>query len=57
MFILCDKCNAPEVGIHVDGSEIYGTCSACGAQKELDPQHKLTGFMKKNPPRDQRDIK
>lgn len=57
MYILCNKCEAPEVAIIVEDEEIYGTCAACGATKTIDPTHKLTAHMKKNPPKDQRDIK
>lgn len=51
MFILCEKDNYPEVEILVENGEVIGKCNACGNIKKIDQNHKLTIFMKKNPPK------
>lgn len=50
-YILCDKDKTPEVVIKVDGNEVYGQCDSCGSIKKLDQNHRMTIYMKKNPPK------
>lgn len=50
-FVLCGSCKNPETDfiIHKNGL-VEKDCKACGVKSEVDPQHKLTGFIIKNPP-------
>ncbi|GMM52700.1 translation initiation factor eIF5 [Starmerella bacillaris] len=50
-FVLCGSCLNPETDfiIHKNGT-VEKDCKACGAKTLVDPQHKLTGFILKNPP-------
>lgn len=50
-FVLCGSCQNPETDfiIQKDGS-VYKDCKACGAKTIVDPRHKLTSFIIKNPP-------
>lgn len=57
-FILCEKCKYPETFMQVDASKgLVGVCNACGHVTVIDPKHKLTGFIKKNPPENMTEIK
>jgi len=55
-FILCGHCSNPETEMFLrskKGSkdkELYLSCKACGKLTMVDPIHKLTGFILKNPP-------
>lgn len=50
-FVLCGSCKNPETEfiIHKDGT-IDKDCKACGVKSLVDPAHKLTSFIAKNPP-------
>lgn len=50
-FVLCGNCKNPETDFvfHRDGT-VEKDCKACGAKSLVDPRHKLTGFIAKNPP-------
>lgn len=50
-FVLCGSCKNPETEFVVlkDGN-LEKDCKACGAKTLVDPRHKLTSFIVKNPP-------
>lgn len=50
-FVLCGSCKNPETEyiIHRDGN-VEKDCKACGAKSLVDPRHKLTSYIVKNPP-------
>lgn len=50
-FVLCGECKNPETDIVIlkDG-HVYRNCKACGKQTEINPRHKLTSVILKNPP-------
>jgi len=56
-FILCGSCGNPETEMILKNSkkglkekDLYLSCKACGKLTAVDPIHKLTGFIVKNPP-------
>uniref|UniRef100_A0A7S3G2K8 Translation initiation factor IF2/IF5 domain-containing protein n=1 Tax=Palpitomonas bilix TaxID=652834 RepID=A0A7S3G2K8_9EUKA len=51
-FILCSKCGSRETNIKVDkkAKEAYIVCTACNGTSRVDPLHKFTDFIVKNPP-------
>jgi len=49
-FVLCPECENPETVLTVKGQKIAQSCKACGNQGIIDPRHKLTTFILKNPP-------
>lgn len=50
-FVLCNSCKNPETDIIVmkDGN-LKRDCKACGQQTYIDPRHKLSSYIVKNPP-------
>jgi len=50
-FVLCGSCKNPETDfvIHRNGL-VEKDCKACGVKSLVDPQHKLSAFIVKNPP-------
>uniref|UniRef100_A0A060TBZ9 ARAD1B18788p n=1 Tax=Blastobotrys adeninivorans TaxID=409370 RepID=A0A060TBZ9_BLAAD len=50
-FVLCASCRNPETDLIIskDGN-ITRVCKACGQRTKVDPGHKLTSFIVKNPP-------
>lgn len=56
-FILCSRCRYPEMYLQVrDDKEVIGNCNACGQVTVIDPKHKLTAYIKKNPPKNRTEI-
>lgn len=50
-FVLCGSCKNPETEIIIKGKDdLYKDCKACGEVTQIDPRHKLTTFIVKNPP-------
>jgi len=55
-FILCGSCGNPETEMMLKSKktskekDLYLSCKACGKLTQVDPIHKLTGFIVKNPP-------
>lgn len=51
-FVLCSNCGNPETALHVKSRAaiVTTTCAACGHRDQLDPRHRLTQFIIKNPP-------
>lgn len=51
-FVLCNKCKNPETDLIVqkDG-RILRDCKACGQRTDVDIRHKLSGYITKNPPK------
>ncbi|KAM3176387.1 hypothetical protein ACTXT7_006597 [Hymenolepis weldensis] len=51
-FVLCSNCGNPETTLHVKprAATVTTTCAACGHRDQLDPRHRLTQFIIKNPP-------
>merc|ERR1711972_984469 len=49
-YVLCNNCHLPEIDMVVKKGMIVATCKACGWNGELDNQHKLAGYIVKNPP-------
>lgn len=56
-FVLCAKCRLPELYYTAEEREVLAHCNSCGAKTELDPKHKLTTYIAKNPPQNLSDIK
>ncbi|VDD78299.1 unnamed protein product [Mesocestoides corti] len=54
-FVLCSNCGNPETTLNVKerAGVVTTTCSACGNRGQLDPRHRLTQFIIKNPPVDE----
>lgn len=50
-YVLCGSCKNPETDILLlkDGN-LTRDCKACGQRTLIDPRHKLTSFVLKNPP-------
>lgn len=51
-FVLCPSCKNPETDLTLskDGF-ITRTCKACGQRSPVDPRHRLTSYILKNPPK------
>lgn len=57
MYILCGKCNYPEVVYEASKKDLLANCNSCGFQKKMDVLHKagkvllkeIPDFYKKNP--------
>lgn len=51
-FVLCPSCGNPETTLNVKKkAAVVGiSCKACGNRGQLDPRHRLTQFIIKNPP-------
>lgn len=49
-FVLCPSCDNPETTLTVRRQAIYSKCKACGHSFTIDPKHKLSTFILKNPP-------
>lgn len=49
-FVLCSNCENPETGFTVKRGTIHSKCKACGHSFTIDPKHKLSTFIVKNPP-------
>ncbi|CAK9294132.1 unnamed protein product [Gordionus sp. m RMFG-2023] len=50
-FVLCTECNNPETELHISAKKqsITISCKACGYVGNIDPNHKLSAFILKNP--------
>ena len=56
-FILCEKCRYPEMYLQVDSKKgVSGICNACSHVSTIDPKHKLTSYIKRNPPENRTEI-
>lgn len=50
-FVLCGACKNPETEIIIKGKDdLFKDCKACGEVTQIDPRHKLTTFIARNPP-------
>jgi len=49
-YVLCRNCHLPEIDSTVKKGSIMAKCKACGEAYEVDPLHKLSSFIAKNPP-------
>ena len=50
-FILCQICKLPEMVMQIaDDKKLIGKCNSCGGTTLIDPKHKLTSYIIKNPP-------
>lgn len=57
-FVLCAACENPETTLVVKKGQIHSKCKACGNTSIIDPKHKLSTFIMKNPPKvDEKDKK
>jgi len=56
-FVLCSACDNPETTLTVQKNKgvIHSKCKACGNAAIIDPKHKLSTFILKNPPKEQKD--
>uniref|UniRef100_A0A183DSL6 Eukaryotic translation initiation factor 5 n=1 Tax=Gongylonema pulchrum TaxID=637853 RepID=A0A183DSL6_9BILA len=50
-FVLCAACENPETTLIVKKGQIQSRCKACGNISVIDPKHKLSTFIMKNPPK------
>ncbi|VIO98069.1 eukaryotic translation initiation factor 5, putative [Brugia malayi] len=50
-FVLCAACENPETTLVVKKGQIHSKCKACGNTSIIDPKHKLSTFIMKNPPK------
>lgn len=50
-FVLCAACENPETTLIVRKGQIQSKCKACGNTSVIDPKHKLSTFIMKNPPK------
>ena len=55
-FVLCQKCKLPELKLQVAKGNLEGLCYSCGELSLINPAHKLTNYLIKNPPKNLRDI-
>lgn len=51
IFILCPKCELPEIRLSVNKSKVRIQCYACGYEGGLTKSHRLENFILKNPPK------
>lgn len=49
-FVLCPACDNPETTLTVKRNTIHSKCKACGHAFIIDPKHKISTFILKNPP-------
>ncbi|KAF8005551.1 hypothetical protein HF325_001008 [Metschnikowia pulcherrima] len=50
-FVLCGACKNPETQIQIKGKgNLQKDCKACGRITDVDPRHKLSSYILKNPP-------
>lgn len=49
-FVLCASCKNPETEIQVKKDNLQRDCKACGHISQIDPRHKLSSYILKNPP-------
>lgn len=50
-FVLCGACKNPETQIQIKGKgSLQKDCKACGRLTDIDPRHKLSSYILKNPP-------
>ena len=49
-FVLCPACENPETALIIKHQTINSRCKACGHTFVIDPKHKLSTFIIKNPP-------
>lgn len=50
-FVLCPSCRNPETEIQIKEKDtLYRDCKACGHVSVIDPRHKLSSYILKNPP-------
>ncbi|ODV67387.1 hypothetical protein HYPBUDRAFT_109174 [Hyphopichia burtonii NRRL Y-1933] len=50
-FVLCAACKNPETEIQIKGKDdLQRDCKACGRVTIIDPRHKLSSYILKNPP-------
>lgn len=49
-FVLCASCDNPETTYSIKKNTIYAKCKACGHSSIIDPKHKLSSYIVKNPP-------
>lgn len=57
-FVLCGKCKNPETDLIVEKTgHIIRDCKACGQRTDVDPRHKLAGYIVKNPPKREKKAK
>lgn len=50
-FVLCPSCDNPETTLTVRRNQINSKCKACGHAFIIDPKHRLSTFIIKNPPK------
>ncbi|KAJ1678448.1 eukaryotic translation initiation factor 5, partial [Spiromyces aspiralis] len=49
-FVLCGACKNPETKLIVTKRDIQRKCGACGKRTPVNPAHRLTTYIIKNPP-------
>uniref|UniRef100_A0AC35U2A1 Eukaryotic translation initiation factor 5 n=1 Tax=Rhabditophanes sp. KR3021 TaxID=114890 RepID=A0AC35U2A1_9BILA len=49
-FVLCANCENPETTFTIKRGTIHSKCKACGHSSIVDPTHKLSTYILKNPP-------
>ncbi|OIR57829.1 MAG: translation initiation factor eIF5 [Amphiamblys sp. WSBS2006] len=49
-FVLCPRCKNPETEIAAAKKTLTRKCSACGETSAVDPAHKLSAYILRNPP-------
>lgn len=50
-FVLCASCKNPETEIQIKNKDdLQRDCKACGSVTVIDPRHKLSSYILKNPP-------
>mmetsp|Transcript_124933 Transcript_124933/g.221342 ORF Transcript_124933/g.221342 Transcript_124933/m.221342 type:complete len:546 (-) Transcript_124933:222-1859(-) len=49
-YVCCQNCDLPEVDLTIKKGCLRGKCKACGWTDDLDNDHRLAHFIKKNPP-------
>jgi len=49
-YVLCPKCDLPEIDLHVDNKFLFGKCNACGNECKMNNIHRVAAYILKNPP-------
>lgn len=49
-YVLCKKCNYPELQYKVDKKDLFGKCNSCSNLRRLDNQHKAGKQLLKDVP-------
>lgn len=56
-YSVCQGCDLPEIYLKIQNKVVRAVCNSCGENYEVDNEHRIAGFIVKNPPGNQSEIK